>query len=317
VSDRAAHNGPVEIAIALAGARRDVDARRKRREAHGDEAGEELQTYWLLDAARPRIEYAQFNRAQEGVVGADWLWWFLDDSGECFGVLIQAKKLYGSVGNRKIDLEYPRGTRGQMKALFAAADHFDVPCAYILYCGDHQQRVDLECGAHDPPYCPRCACAGVSVLSGLGAETAVNFAPAHQRGQLAIDAYRYSMPLEEMVQPATDAVFDVNLDVVSAELREFLTGTQDGARGVAKQFFTAVAEIRTGQLAAPGVELLRRTDETVFDALPADVGHFGRPYYDHILRGLRRSLPEYVTNLVLQGGNQVPDGIDGIVIVHL
>jgi len=95
----------------------------------------------------------------------------------------------------------------------------------------------------------------------------------------------------------------------------------------AKHFFTVISEIRTGQFAAAGMGLLRRTDESIFDASPADVGHFGRPYYDHVLRGLRRSPPEYVTDLVLQPDDrQMSDGIDGvdgidpidgIVVVHL
>jgi len=39
------------------------------------------------------IRYAPFTQRQESEVGADWIWWFIDRSGECFGMLIQAKSL--------------------------------------------------------------------------------------------------------------------------------------------------------------------------------------------------------------------------------
>jgi hypothetical protein len=122
-----------------------------------------------------------------------------------------------------------------------------------------------------------------------------------------------------MVQPATDPLFDLNLSAVSEELRDFLIRPQDGARGIAKKFFAVISEIRKSQFSAPAVGLLPTASEAMFDEIPIDVGHFGRPYYAHVLRGLRRALPDYATDLVLQGGDQtmVPNGIDGIVIVHV
>jgi hypothetical protein len=38
--------------------------------------------------AQPYILCADFARHEESVVGADWLWWWLDSSGECFGMLV-------------------------------------------------------------------------------------------------------------------------------------------------------------------------------------------------------------------------------------
>ena len=316
-AEAAAPDDWLDIARVLAVARSEVDTRSRRREAQGHHADEELQTHWLCDAAWPRIEYAQFNRIEEGVVGADWLWWFLDAGGECFGILIQAKKLRGRPGHRTIDLAYPDGTRGQMRRLFAAANHFDVPAGYILYCGDHRQRADLACVAHDPPTCPRSVRASVSVLSALAASTVLSLAIDHQRGQLAIDAYRRSVPLEDMVRPAPHPVFDLNLRVAGPDLREFLLQPQNGARGVAKRFFTVISEIRKGQFTARHVESLSRSGDAVFNELPADAGHFGLPYFDHVLRGLRRSLPDYVTRLIQPAAEPPPAGLDGIVVVHL
>jgi hypothetical protein len=313
-----AHDGFSDIGIALTRARRTVEARRQRREAQGHEASEVLQTDWLCDAAWPHLEYTPFNPRQEGVVGADWLWWFLDTRGECFGVLIQAKRLRGSVGNWTVDLAYPDRTGEQMAKLFAAADRFDVPPAYILYCGDQKRRTDLECRQHQPPACSHCERAGVSILSGLAAERAVMLAMGERR-QIATSAYAYAIPLEDIVQPAVDPVYDLHLleGRVSGELREFLVQPQDGARGVAKRFFAVVAAIRMGQASAAGLEVLRIASDKVFDVLPGDVGHFGRPYYEFVFRGLRRRLPDYVLDLGQQIGDQVPVGIHGIVIAHV
>ena len=316
-NETAAHDHPVDIATALANARLVVEARLKQREAQGDDADEEEQTHWLCDAAWPHIRYAPFNRREEGVVGADWLWWFLDDSGECFGVLIQAKKLSGQPGHPRLDLAYPRGTRSQMRKLFAAADDFDVPSAYILFCGDRDRRADLACSAHEPFDCSRCTRLSVAVLPGLAAECAVLLAPENHPRQLTFYAYRHSIPLEDMVQPADDPVLDVNLRAATGPLRELLMQPQDGARAVAKRFFAVIADIRRGQFSASRAELLSRASEAIFSDLPADVGHFGRPYYDHVLRGLRRSLPEYVTDRVLHCQDPMPDGIDGLALVHL
>lgn len=60
-----------------------------------DEGGweEEYITRRLFRAVRPEVRYALFNRQQEGRVAADYLWWWVDRSGECFGCLIQAKNI--------------------------------------------------------------------------------------------------------------------------------------------------------------------------------------------------------------------------------
>jgi hypothetical protein len=135
--------------------------------------------------------------------------------------------------------------------------------------------------------------------------------------QLAFYAYRHSVPLEDIVRPANDPVFDLNLRFAPGPLRELLVQPQSGARAVAKRFFAVIADIRRGQLSASRAELLTEPGEAMFGELPADAGHFGRPYYDHVFRGLRGSLPEYVTDSVLQGDDPLPDGVDGLVLVNL
>lgn len=139
----------------------------------------------------------------------------------------------------------------------------------------------------------------------------------HQRGQLAIDVYRRSVPLEDMVQPATHPVFDRNLRSVGSDLRKFLLQPQDGARGVRKAILHYDLRLRSAQFTARQVECLSRSGDAVFKELPADSGHFGLPYFDHVLRGLRRSLPDYVTRLRQPAAEPPPSGLDGIIVVHL
>jgi hypothetical protein len=45
------------------------------------EPSEEELTVTYIEAASARISYAQFNPREEGRVGADWFWWFLDSTG--------------------------------------------------------------------------------------------------------------------------------------------------------------------------------------------------------------------------------------------
>jgi len=60
------------------------------------------------------------------------------------------------------------------------------------------------------------------------------------------------------------------------------------------------------------------SEDFVFESLPADQGHLSAPYFIQILRGLRRTPPGYVLN-VLNGDS--PVGLDttalaGLVVVR-
>ncbi|WP_142211853.1 hypothetical protein [Streptomyces sp. SLBN-118] len=54
---------------------------------------EEYITQRLCLAVVPEVRYARFNKRQEGRLGADYIWWWLDRSGECYGCLIRAKSI--------------------------------------------------------------------------------------------------------------------------------------------------------------------------------------------------------------------------------
>jgi hypothetical protein len=44
--------------------------------------------------AQPFVMCADFTHDEGKAVGADWLWWWVDGSGECLGMLAQAKRLH-------------------------------------------------------------------------------------------------------------------------------------------------------------------------------------------------------------------------------
>jgi hypothetical protein len=306
------------VADALCRARAAVDEHWNERSSQGATPGEEELTIRLLMGGSPEIKYEEFNRAEEGRLGADWLWWFVSQDGECFGVLLQAKKLKKAGKKWSVGLGHlvRSSKRLQITTLLDAAEHFDVPAAYILYCGDLDYRQGLDCGVnHDErTVCERCLRSGVSVLSGPCAKHLFEYSEPGDA------IFRASRPLEEIVLPAREPVFDLNLEAIHDDLKRLLIEPQTEARAVAKHLFAQAAKMRLGHHAMGGTALLEQipAGEHVFDEYPIDRGHFGLNYYAHVLRGLRRSLPSDVTPLTV--GDSLDPGdfpsLGGVVIVQ-
>ncbi|TDC41537.1 hypothetical protein [Micromonospora sp. KC213] len=274
---------------------------------------EEHATVRLTHAAHPVAKYIPFTRNQEGGTptssgtGADWLWWWLSSSGECFGMLVQAKNLK-RVGRRwDVDLNYAK--RRQIIDLLNASDLLKVPAVYALYCGDLAYRLDLTCGAgHTAGALDRCHRSAVCVLPALIASQLATFTALDSQGQAAIDAYQYAFPLEDLADNSqgTPFVDDLNLHHIDGELLEFLTQPQGMPRDIAKKIFGMVSRMRSGQFALAVSEHQRVGENVVvFGDLPADRGHFGVPYFDHVLRGLRRQPPDYLV-AVANGEDPAP-----------
>lgn len=309
--------GPVDLRTSLIKARAAVDQHWRERMASGHEPTETELTITYCEAAKSRITYVQFNPAQEGRVGADWFWWFLDSSGECFGVLIQAKKLLRRGSRWHIDFGYQSGHRRQLYKLLDAADLLDVPAAYVLYCGDTEYRRELACGPQHVAFpCPLCERSSVSALSGPCAKYAVEYDWTAER------AFQRADPLEDLIAPEGDdpRVLDLNIRAVPSDLREFLLRPQSGARQVAKRFFAQVTNLRREAFATAVSLLAPPISGRIFEVTPTDQGHFGLAYYDHVLRGLRHSLPDDIRALIQDG--EVPDsneyaGLAGIAVVLL
>ncbi len=307
---------PIEAeALALARARSAVEAHWVLRRQQGAQVSEEEMTTELLKAAWPELVYQEFNRAEEGRLGADWLWWFVSPSGECFGTLLQAKKIKVHGDRFSVDLGYTIGSteRSQLQTLLHTADMFNVPAGYILYCGDRDFRKGLDCGARHVAdgSCDRCDRSAVTVLSGPCAKY------LHERSASGAEVFHASRPLEDLGATASNKIYDLNLGSVSNELRSLLLEPQSGARAVAKHLFAQAAEMRIGHLAA-ATGVLERVPvrAQIFASTPADEGHFGLSYYSHLFRGLRSKLPPDVqpmaTGQTLDPG-QFP-GIAGVTL---
>ncbi|MFD3927435.1 hypothetical protein [Streptomyces sp. NPDC058614] len=247
----------------------------------------------LCQHAAPHVRPIRFNQRQEGEVGADWLWWWLDPSGDCFGMLVQAKNLKRSGGNWHVDFGYRDGH--QIDRLVEVAGIFKVPAVYTLYCGDKSYRTDLSCGSslHDA-FCDRCSRAGVSIIDALGASKLLRAFPE----SAGIYAFQFSSPLEDIADPKRTV--DWLSGPIGPVLRQFVTDSKTGAREVAMRIFQLATKTMMVAYAGPFTHQL--------DAVA--------PYF---LQGWRKELPAYVRE-ILNGGAPSPEvsrNLAGIVILHL
>lgn len=287
-------------------------------EEDGETWDERTITDHLLQDAKPFVKYAAFNQRQEPVVGADWLWWWIDNkSDESFGMLVQAKKLKRFGQSWSIDFGYNKGE--QRKALFAAAEELGVPPVYALYMGSYKHlRADVSCGdkIHLQEPCDRCIKAAVSVMPGL-----ITPYVTFRGDDLAELALQNSIPLEYLADPGMqpNALWiPESLGITDSDLLEFLGTEQYGPRKVAKMLFQRVNKVRFGQFSAALADRVRIEAPQLFNNLPADTGHFGVSYFQHILRGLRAETPRYVHDVLAD--LDAPDwlietGIAGIAVV--
>lgn len=276
---------------------------------------EEHVTSVLWREAAPLVKTAAFTKTAEAAVGADWLWWWIDSDGFCFGMLVQAKKLHRDGTRFTIDFRYHDGE--QMKRLFEAADLFEVPAVYALYFGDVDYRAGLTCGQGHGDPCARCTDAGVSVLAGL----LVHDVSTYPRSA-AEEALRLSVALEQLADPSAsaEAIVDLNWRELEPELRAFLAQGQRGAKHVARMIFSRMSQVRRGKFSVSledDVDL-DVTGEQVFPTVPRDLGHFPVPYFRNVLRGLRTRVPGYVQDVVagVEPPRWITDNVAGIVVVR-
>jgi hypothetical protein len=199
--------------------------------------------------------------------------------------------------------------------LLHVADLFELPAVYVLLLGGADCRAGLTCGRRRTDPCKRCSRASVSVLAGLVVDEILKNSDG-----VVQDAYRLSVPLEDVADPAAtpELIRDLNLPTLSEDLKTFLTQRQHSARNVARTIFKAVSEVRATQY---GLAIADRVDTgagALFEQTPRDYGHFRASYLPHILRGLRSEVPTYVTD-VLEGRQPpswVTDQVEGMVVVR-
>jgi hypothetical protein len=275
---------------------------------------EEPVTEILLSRSAPPLRFATFTRRQEATVGADWLWWWVAPSGESFGMLVQAKRLYVNEARWRFKFDHNSGK--QQRALFEAAELLNVAPVYNLYLGTQRFRGSAPCAAqsHTANDCDDCAALAVSIMPAMLAEK-----------HLVIDAestYERSLALEAAFdnaekQTAWLGAIDAYL---TDEVRAFLDTPQAGARAIARSLVDLVLAVREGQFSKNVEEMVREEHlGSVFPELPGDFGHFGRPYMPTLLRGLVHSPPDYVVSLMAgdELGEAPADNVVGVAVVSV
>ncbi|NGO81306.1 hypothetical protein G6045_37430 [Streptomyces sp. YC504] len=279
--------------------------------------GETTATEILLTTAAPRIRYRQFGAAHEREHGADWLWCWVDRDGTTFCFLVQAKILKSRGKRWSVDFTYRTAgdERTQISKLLTASDRFDAAAGYVLYCGDAQYRATLECDLpHQDVLCRDRDRAGVSAVSALVADNAVIF----QGKGAGVAAFHAAVPVEDITGPdATDPPIVGLSRGLPEDLAHFFQQPQRGARRVAKEIVRPVHWIRVRQFSPATLERSALNTGALFPELPADQGHFPVPYLQHVLRGLRTEIPDYVRD-VLDGRTPpawVTHHLAGIVVI--
>lgn len=291
---------------ALVRAREAVEEHVTRLDAVGLTWHETSVTDLLLERAWPAMMPVPFNQVQEGQVGADWLWWWIDQEGHAFGMLVQAKRLHADPW--RIDYRYRSGS--QMRALLNAAHTLQVPPVYCLYLGSVAFRSAFACDLHNGPNCERCHAATVSLLSGIIA--------AHLAVLPVASGIRKAIPLEDLGAPGRTSPLPPLGLTLAPDLEAFLKEDQRGAKAIAQHLLKQVIDVRIGQFSLD-VGDVRVADNQVYRNLPDDRGHLYEPYFPNILRGLRKSPPSYVLE-VMEGrpiAEAMPPSVAGIVILTL
>jgi hypothetical protein len=281
-----------ELFSSLVKGREAADEHMKFRTDLGDMWNEESVTDILIQHAAPHVQPIRFNQRQEGEIGADWLWWWLDPSGDCFGLMVQAKSLKREGSRWHIDFNYRSGF--QLDRLHQTADHFDVPAGYMLYCGDTSYRAELPCGPRHTLPCAHCSRAGVSVIDAPSARKLVMAYP----NSASVEAFQISSPLEDLADP--DLTTDWRSFALGPILRGFISGPHTGAREIALRIFKHATRTMIFNLAG-GVEA----------RIDAQASYF--------LRGWREDVPSYLRDAMAGRTlpSEVTENIAGIMVFHL
>jgi hypothetical protein len=314
--------------------RETAEAYMDKRDLAGDGWSEEAVTAIAVTEGRPHVDVVEFNRNQEGrgpnALGADYLWWWIDSqTGECFGMLVQAKRLKRGSKGWLVDVSHREGK--QLGDLLRTAENLDVPAVYAVYTGGLVFREPLPCphngaqagpdpsSADDPgpeEECLPCRKMAISMVTAYQLNT--GWYDPKMTADLVVSE---SVPVEDLVDPDVPSppVWDLNLhELTDPQLRDFLLKPQGGAREIARRIFRLVADHRRGAFSAASAELLPVPGAPIFPDVPEDRGHFPGPYYRHVMQGLRTSPPDYVETLrrppIFDEFPQVPDGNIGFIV---
>jgi hypothetical protein len=278
--------------------------------------GEETITELVLTNAHPEITSVTFNKRQERHIGADWIWWWVDDVGEAFGMLIQAKRLHD---DWQIGFAYRNGE--QMDALRAAARLLHVPDTFVLYLGTRQFRTAMPIDGAKHYRALHRHNSGVAYVPGWVVRSLATYPGPHVDVARAIAS---SAPLESVIfhnsfhPPMTPPT---SLRTHNPALFNFLTARQKGARRIARNVLDLMLARRRELLRQVGWhDEVALPGESVFNRVLADAGHGDEPYMAAVLQGLRTRAPGYVQRALEGESAEVPidvPNVEGMVIVRV
>ncbi|MCU1616479.1 MAG: hypothetical protein JWO98_4019 [Frankiales bacterium] len=281
---------------------------------------EETLTELVLRTASPTVKFADFNRREEALVGADWLWWWVSPDGTSFGALVQAKNLtFTQTGTPKVEYKHAGGR--QLANLLAASDVLEVPAMYAIYFGGLGYRNGWPC-QDGSPGCDGCLRRAITMAPALVFTGDLSPALAAERAVESGLALEQLSGAESWWHRSVPSRLQVTRDVA-----EFLSEPQHGARAVAREVFARVSLRRVAEFggieeAAPPLPLDAPdaiTSDRVFIDLPHDRMHNTVEYFDHVLRGLRRTPPGYVLDVLDDNppDSELTNQVAGIVVVTL
>lgn len=280
-------------------------------------------TETVIAHAAQAVTVVPFTQPAEARSGADWIWWRVDDTG-AYGMLVQAKRVKITDGTWHFDFEYrTRSTqRLQRDVLRETAEELGVLPVYALYLGTGDYRDWYRCSVdHQSGHCPGCEKRSISLMPEILACSLINDAGS---------TYASSVALEEIWTPSTDVLWlSPGLKIqLSPELSEFLRTPQDGVRAITRSMIDRVLQKRSGMFAAlsPHIATTRLGEHDqlgpVFTDVPDDTGHFGRPYFEHVLTPLLHAPPAYVMDIIADEIDEaalaatMPDNIAGVLVMH-
>ncbi|MBF9316584.1 hypothetical protein HA135_07230 [Mycobacteroides chelonae] len=284
--------------------------------------GETSITEMVLSRTARTITVAPFTQRAESISGADWIWWWLDDTA-AYGMLVQAKRLVITAGRWRFDFEYPRGSGVQRARLMSTAAALDLVPVYAIYLGTADYRGWEPCpDRHTPEGCVSCTKRTLSLMPAILARDMYTYSAAVTYAcSIALEDVRASRDTRGAVPPTL-------LPELAPELYDFLTTRQRGVLGVSRAMIDRVLKVRAGQfgaLAAPVETVINGGHDDlgrIFPQVPADTGHWGFPYFNQILDPLKHAPPDYVLALESGAANAdeiasvMPEDAAGIVVVR-
>lgn len=278
----------------------------------------------VMSRAATAVNVVPFSQQAEAVSGADWIWWWVDEN-SAYGMLVQAKRLTVNRGRWNFDFGYRSSAGSQRSNLRATAERLNLIPMYALYLGTGDYRNWERCpDRHRRARCLSCVKRSVSLMPALLADQmiVVDSTTTYERS-VALEELWVPGPTGRMLIPALSRQVD-------PDLANFLLAPQMGTRAVARNTIERVLRVREGQFgtvsaSAPSAARDGGHDGLgpVFRKLPTDVGHWGIPYFEHVLDPLRHVPPGYV--LGIESGEfdtdelawDIPDGVAGVVVVRL